>query len=49
MQFNAVVASNVRAVSLWESMGFETVGTVADAFRHVINGLAPVHIMYRKL
>jgi GNAT superfamily N-acetyltransferase len=49
MQFNAVVASNVRAVSLGESMGFEIVGTVPDAFRHVINGLAPVHIMYRKL
>ena len=49
MQFNAVVASNVRAVRLWESMGFEIVGTVPEAFRHATNGLAPVHIMYRRL
>lgn len=49
MQFNAVVASNTGAISLWESLGFETVGTVPDAFRHPTLGLTPVHIMYRQL
>jgi L-amino acid N-acyltransferase YncA len=49
MQFNAVVASNTRAVRLWQSMGFEIVGTVPDAFRHPTRGLTPAHVMYRKL
>lgn len=48
MQFNAVVATN-PAVELWESLGFEIVGTVPDAFRHAEHGLTPVHIMYRQL
>lgn len=49
MQFNAVVATNTGAVHLWESLGFEIVGTVPDAFRHQRLGLVPVHVMYRRL
>jgi len=49
MQFNAVVATNRRAIALWQSLGFRTVGTVPDAFRHPTNGLTPVHVMYREL
>jgi L-amino acid N-acyltransferase YncA len=49
MQFNAVVATNTGAIALWESLGFETVGTVPDAFRHPVHDLTPVHIMYRRL
>jgi GNAT superfamily N-acetyltransferase len=49
MQFNSVVATNTGAVALWESLGFEIVGTVPDAFRHVTAGLTPVHVMYRRL
>lgn len=49
MQFNAVVATNTRAIGLWESMGFTIVGTVPNAFRHSVEGLVPVHIMYREL
>jgi len=49
MQFNAVVASNTRAVQLWESMGFEIVGTVPDAFRHTTRGPTAAHIMYKAL
>ena len=48
MQFNSVVATNTAAVALWESLGFEIVGTVPDAFRHTRDGLVPVHIMYRR-
>lgn len=48
MQFNSVVATNTGAVSLWESLGFEIVGTVPDAFRHP-TGLVAVHVMYRRL
>lgn len=49
MQFNAVVASNTPAVALWESLGFEIVGTIPEAFRHARDGLTPIHIMYRRL
>ena len=31
MQFNAVVATNARAIALWESLGFTIVGTVPRA------------------
>lgn len=49
MQFNAVVATNVGAIELWESMGFTIVGTVPNAFRHSARGLVPIHIMHREL
>ena len=49
MQFNAVVATNVRAIALWESLGFTIVGTVPRAFRHPVEGLVSVQIMYRDL
>ncbi|MBW3645665.1 MAG: GNAT family N-acetyltransferase, partial [Actinobacteria bacterium] len=34
MQFNAVVATNAAAIELWRSLGFATIGTVPDGFRH---------------
>ena len=49
MQFNAVVATNTRAIALWQSLGFAIIGTVPRAFRHSVEGLVPVHIMYRDL
>jgi len=49
MQFNSVVSTNTGAVALWESLGFEIVGTVPDAFRHATRGLTPVHVMHRRL
>lgn len=49
MQFNSVVATNRAAIELWESMGFEVVGTVPRAFRHPDEGLIPVLVMYRDL
>ena len=49
MQFNAVAATNARAIGLWESMGFTIVGTVPDAFRHATEGLTDIHVMYRQL
>ena len=33
IQFNAVVATNTGAVRLWQSVGFEVVGTVREGFR----------------
>jgi L-amino acid N-acyltransferase YncA len=49
MQFNAVVATNVHAIALWESLGFTIVGTVPTAFRHSVEGFVSIHIMYRDL
>jgi GNAT superfamily N-acetyltransferase len=49
MQFNFVVTSNKTAVALWQKMGFNIVGTVPNAFRHKVNGLTDIHIMYRSL
>jgi L-amino acid N-acyltransferase YncA len=49
MQFNSVVATNTTAIALWESLGFEIVGTIPDAFRHAREGLTPVHVMFRAL
>jgi L-amino acid N-acyltransferase YncA len=49
MQFNAVVESNVAAVGLWRSLGFEILATVPEAFRHPREGYVGLHIMYRPL
>jgi L-amino acid N-acyltransferase YncA len=49
MQFNAVVATNARALALWRSLGFEIVGTVPGAFRHVVHGPVDLHVMHRSL
>lgn len=49
MQFNFVVKSNTVAVKLWQSVGFEIIGEIPDAFAHAENGLTNAYIMYRKL
>lgn len=49
MQFNAVVATNTRAVRLWESLGFRILTTVPGAFRHPDEGFVGLHIMFRDL
>ncbi len=49
MQFNAVVETNERAVALWRSLGFETIGTVPEAFRLPDGSLTGLHVMHRRL
>jgi ribosomal protein S18 acetylase RimI-like enzyme len=49
MQFNFVVAANERAVRLWESLGFATVGRLPGAFRHPRLGEVDALVMYRTL
>jgi L-amino acid N-acyltransferase YncA len=49
MQFNAVVATNTRAVALWRRLGFEIIGTVPEGFRHRALGYVDLLIMYRRL
>jgi L-amino acid N-acyltransferase YncA len=47
--FNAVAASNTRAVGLWRSLGFEVVGTVPEGFHHPTEGYVGLHVMHRPL
>ncbi|GII01402.1 GNAT family N-acetyltransferase [Planobispora takensis] len=49
MQFNAVVETNVRAVALYRSLGFEVLGTVPEGFRHPVEGFVGLHVMHRAL
>lgn len=49
MQFNFVVSTNQRAVSLWQSMGFEVVGRLPLAFNHPTHGYVDALILYRAL
>jgi L-amino acid N-acyltransferase YncA len=49
MQFNAVVDTNTAAIRLWESLGFETVGIVPEAFDSAEHGLVGLRVMYRRL
>jgi GNAT superfamily N-acetyltransferase len=49
IQFNAVVESNHPAVHLWQSLGFQIIGTVPGAFDHPEDGLVGLHVMFRPL
>ena len=49
IQFNAVVETNSSAVHLWQSLGFEIVGTVPEAFAHPAHGHVGLHVMLKRL
>jgi ribosomal protein S18 acetylase RimI-like enzyme len=49
VQFNAVAATNVYAMKLYQDLGFTTIGTVPDGFRHPEQGLVDLLIMYHPL
>ncbi|MFJ1747623.1 GNAT family N-acetyltransferase [Streptomyces sp. NPDC088116] len=49
MQFNAVVETNEYAVKLYQSLGFEILGTLPEGFLHPVKGYVGLHIMHLKL
>ena len=49
MQFNFVVSTNTRAVSLWQSFGFAIVGRLPGAFLHPTAGYVDAFVMYQQL
>lgn len=49
MQFNFVVSTNLPAVHLWQTLGFQIIGKVPGAFRHARLGFVDVYIMFRTL
>lgn len=46
IQFNAVVATNTGAIALYESLGFQRIGTVPGGYR-TDAGPVDMHIFYR--
>ncbi len=49
MQFNFVVGSNVRALTIWERYGFNVVGRLPGAFRHPRDGYVDALILFKTL
>ncbi|MEX2519493.1 MAG: GNAT family N-acetyltransferase, partial [Paracoccaceae bacterium] len=49
MQYNFVVETNVRAIALWASAGFEVAGRLPGAFRHPTAGEVDALVMFRRL
>lgn len=49
MQYNSVIATNTRAIAIWERAGFEVVGRLPEAFDHPEHGFVDALVMYRAL
>jgi len=49
MQFNFVVATNTRAIRLWERLGFSVVGRLPGAFNHQQLGYVDALVMFKTL
>ncbi len=49
MQFNIVISTNIAAIKLWETLGFNIIGTSPNAFKHSTMGLVDTHVMFREI
>lgn len=49
MQFNLVVATNERAVRLWQHLGYSVVGRLPGAFNHAKLGYVDALVMFKQL
>jgi L-amino acid N-acyltransferase YncA len=49
MQFNFVIATNHRAVALWQSCGFQTLCRLPAAFHHPTEGFVDALVMFQPL
>lgn len=49
MQFNFVVSTNQPAVKLWQSLGFDIIGEIPEAYRHPEKGFIGVFVMFRRV
>ena len=49
MQYNLVVSTNESAIRLWKKHGFEVIGTLPGAFRHLQLGFVDALVMYKQL
>lgn len=48
MQFNLVVSSNTVSYHLWKKLGYSTVGTLPNAFKHARLGYVDAYVMYKQ-
>ncbi|MGN0038248.1 MAG: GNAT family N-acetyltransferase [Coriobacteriales bacterium] len=48
LQFNAVVASNLGAIHLYESLGFMRIGTIPGGYRNINNEFEDMHIYFHE-
>jgi ribosomal protein S18 acetylase RimI-like enzyme len=44
-----VVSTNQAAVTLWQSLGFDIIGKIPEAYRHPEKGLVGVYVMYKRV
>jgi GNAT superfamily N-acetyltransferase len=49
IQLNAVVETNSVAVHLWQSLGYNILGTAPESFDHPEHGLVGLHMMFQRL
>lgn len=49
MQFNFVIATNTRAIGLWQSLGFEIVGRLPGAYHHPDGTYVDALVMFQEL
>ncbi len=49
MQFNYVISTNIQAVNLWKSLGFNIVGTLPKVFDHDRHGKVDAFVMFKHL
>jgi ribosomal protein S18 acetylase RimI-like enzyme len=49
MQFNFVVATNTRAIDIWQRAGFREMGRLPGAFRHPTEGFVDALVMWKDL
>ncbi len=49
MQFNSVVSTNEIAISLWQKLGYNIIGTIPKAYLHKQLGYVDSYIMHKSL
>lgn len=49
IQANLVVSTNTKAIKLWQSMGFEIIGTIPNGFNLKGDKYVDAHIMFKVL
>ncbi|MBQ4849304.1 GNAT family N-acetyltransferase [Pseudoalteromonas sp. MMG012] len=49
MQYNSVVSSNQVAITLWQKLGYNIIGTIPNGYCHGQLGYIDSYIMYKQL
>ncbi|SFL57345.1 L-amino acid N-acyltransferase YncA [Paenibacillus sp. 1_12] len=49
IQFNSIVSTNTASIRLWESLGFERIGLVKEAFKKCDNQFVDLYVYSKRL